>query len=69
MPHGVLFRGGVEKTIRECLVKNDQLEAVIGLAPNLFYSTALAACLLIFRAASQRRGAVTFSWSTVQRGS
>jgi len=51
MPHGVLFRGGAEGRIRECLIKADQLEAVVGLAPNLFYSTTIPACLLIFRVA------------------
>ncbi len=51
MPHGVLFRGGAEGRIRECLVKSDQLDAVIGLPPNLFYSTSIPACLLIFKAA------------------
>lgn len=62
MPHGVLFRGGAEGQIRECLVKADQLDAVIGLPPNLFYSTTIPACLLIFRAekAHERRGKVLF---------
>jgi type I restriction enzyme M protein len=50
MPHGVLFRGGVEQKIRQNLVESGQLEAVIGLPPNLFYSTSIPACLLIFRA-------------------
>lgn len=50
MPHGVLFRGGAEGKIRQCLVEKDQLEAVISLPPNLFYSTTIPACLLIFRA-------------------
>lgn len=50
MPHGVLFRGGAEAKIRQCLIEKDQLEAVIGLPPNLFYSTTIPACLLIFRA-------------------
>lgn len=50
MPHGVLFRGGAEGKIRQCLIEKDQLEAVIGLPPNLFYSTTIPACLLIFRA-------------------
>lgn len=50
MPHGVLFRGGAEARIRQCLVEQDCLEAVIGLPPNLFYSTSIPACLLIFRA-------------------
>jgi type I restriction enzyme M protein len=62
MPHGVLFRGGVEKAIRQCLIEQDLLEAVIGLPPNLFYSTMIPACLLIFRAAkpSARRNGVVF---------
>jgi type I restriction enzyme M protein len=50
MPHGVLFRGGAEGKIRKCLVEQDRLEAVIGLANNLFYSTSIPAALLIFRA-------------------
>lgn len=49
MPHGVLFRGGAEARIRQCLIKEDRLEAVVGLPPNLFYSTSIPACLLIFR--------------------
>jgi type I restriction enzyme M protein len=62
MPHGVLHRGGAEKSIRQCLIEQDLLEAVIGLPPNLFYSTAIPACLLIFRSAkpAQRRGALLF---------
>lgn len=50
MPHGVLFRGGAEGKIRQCLIEQDRLEAVIGLPANLFYSTTIPACLLIFRA-------------------
>ena len=62
MPHGVLFRGGAEGQIRSCLVRSDQLEAVIGLAPNIFYSTSIPACLLIFRATkpTARRGHVLY---------
>ncbi|MHB0929030.1 MAG: type I restriction-modification system subunit M [Candidatus Nanopelagicales bacterium] len=62
MPHGVLFRGGAEARIREALIKDDKLEAIIGLAGNLFYSTSIPACLLIFRAdkPTQRRGHVLF---------
>ncbi|MGI8751821.1 MAG: N-6 DNA methylase [Acidimicrobiales bacterium] len=62
MPHGVLFRGGAEAAIRTALIVQDQLEAVIGLAPNLFYGAAIPACLLIFRAtkAHERKGAVLF---------
>jgi type I restriction enzyme M protein len=49
MPHGVLFRGGSEAKIRQHLIENDILDAVIGLAPNLFYGTTIPASLLIFR--------------------
>lgn len=62
MPHGVLFRGGAEARIRQCLIEQDNLEAVIGLPPNLFYSTSIPACLLIFRdqKSSERKGHVLF---------
>lgn len=60
MPHGVLFRGGVEGRIRECLIERDQLEAIIGLPTNLFYSTSIPACLLIFEFSkpANRRGSI-----------
>ena len=47
MPHGVLFRGGAEKRIREGILQEDLLEAVIGLAPKLFYGTRIPASILI----------------------
>ena len=49
LPQGALFRGGVEGKVREHLLRADQIEVVIGLAPNLFYGTGLAACVLILR--------------------
>lgn len=49
MPHGVLFRGGAERDIRTGMLRDDCLEAVIGLAPNLFYGTSIPACILILR--------------------
>ena len=49
MPHGVLFRGGEEKAIRAGIVDDDLLEAVIGVAPNLFYGTGIPACILVLR--------------------
>lgn len=49
MPHGVLFRGGEEKTIRAGIIDADLLEAVIGVAPNLFYGTGIPACILVLR--------------------
>ena len=49
LPHGALFRKGVEGNIRKKILEIDILEAVIGLGPNLFYGTTLAACILVFR--------------------
>ncbi|MEN3968891.1 class I SAM-dependent DNA methyltransferase [Acinetobacter sp. BWR-L5] len=47
LPHGVLFRGGSELEIRKQLLLSNQLEAVIGVAQNLFYGTGIAACILV----------------------
>jgi type I restriction enzyme M protein len=55
MPHGVLFRGGAEGAIRKHLIESDLLEAVIGLAPNLFYGTSIPASLMFFRAAKDKK--------------
>ena len=64
MPHGVLFRGGAEKEIRQGFIEADALEAVIGLAPNLFYGTGIPACILVMRPPGEkppeRRGKVLF---------
>ena len=49
LPHGTLFRKGAEGKIREILLKEDLLEAVIGLGPNLFYGTPLATSIMVFR--------------------
>jgi type I restriction enzyme M protein len=49
LPHGALFRMGKEGEIRKKLLEMDLLEAIIGLGPNLFYGTGLAACILVFR--------------------
>ncbi|MGW1812225.1 N-6 DNA methylase [Streptomyces sp. NPDC002125] len=56
MPHGVLFRGGKERDIREQLLNDDCIQAVIGLGPNLFYGTGIPACVLILRRPHQKRG-------------
>lgn len=66
LPHGVLFRsgGGQEAAIRRRVLDDDLLEAVIGLPPNLFYSTSIPTCILVFRApgtkAEKRRNGVLF---------
>lgn len=49
MPHGVLFRGAAEGTIREYIIKEQNyLDAVIGLPANIFYGTSIPACILVF---------------------
>ncbi len=47
LPHGVLFRGGAEYTIRKKIVDDHHLRGIIGLPPNLFFGTGIPACILI----------------------
>ena len=47
IPHGVLFRGGKEKLIREILINDDVIEGIISLPPRLFYGTGIPACVLV----------------------
>ncbi|MBD3862327.1 type I restriction-modification system subunit M [Olleya marilimosa] len=49
LPHGALFRKGAEGKIRKKLLEEDMLDAVIGLGPNIFYGTQLAACVMVFK--------------------
>jgi type I restriction enzyme M protein len=49
LPHGVLFRGGKEKAIREKLLRDGHIDTVIGLPANLFYSTGIPVCILILK--------------------
>jgi type I restriction enzyme M protein len=49
MPHGVLFRSGEEKKIRQKFLEQDLIEAIIGLPPNLFYGAGIPACILVLR--------------------
>lgn len=49
LPHGALFRMGVEGKIRSKVLEMDLIDAVIGLGPNLFYGTGLAACIVVAR--------------------
>lgn len=55
MPHGVLFRGGVEKAIREGIVSDDIVEAIIGLPQHLFYGTGIPACVLVINKRKKRK--------------
>ena len=47
MPHGVLFRCGKEKLIRELFINDDCIEAIVSLPPGLFYGTGIPACVLV----------------------
>ena len=49
LPHGVLFRGGKELAIRKKLIEDDNIDAVIGLPANLFYSTGIPVCLIVLK--------------------
>ncbi len=49
LPHGVLFRGGVEERIRTKLLKDGHIDTVIGLPANLFYSAAISVCILVLK--------------------
>ncbi len=62
MPHGVLFRGGAEGKIRRRILESDLFEAVIGLAPNLFFGSTIpvAICVLNKSKPSTRREKVLF---------
>ena len=61
-PHGVLFRGAAEGKIRQSLLQEDLFEAVIGLAPNLFYGTGIPASILVLNRnkPTARKGHVLF---------
>jgi type I restriction enzyme M protein len=62
LPHGALFRTASEAKIRQKILGMDILDAVIGLGPNLFYGTGLAACVMVFHARKpkERRRRVLF---------
>ena len=61
MPHGVLFRGGEERKMREWMITRGFLEAIIGLPPALFYGTGIPASILILnRADADKRKKVLF---------
>lgn len=53
MPHGVLFRGSEERTMRKWLAENGYLEGVIGMPPGLFYGTGIPASVLVINKANR----------------
>lgn len=56
VPHGVLFRGGAEGRIRESIVRDNVLDAVIGLPAQLFPTTGIPVCILVFDRARETGG-------------
>ena len=49
LPHGVLFRGGAEEKIRTKLLKDGNIDTIIGLPTNLFFSTGIPVCVLVLK--------------------
>ena len=61
LPHGVLFRGAAEGTIRKYLIEEkNYLDAVIGLPANLFFGTSIPTCVLVFKKCRQADDDVVF---------
>lgn len=61
LPHGVLFRGQAEGTIREYLIKEkNYLDAVIGLPANIFYGTSIPTCILVFKKCRENEDNILF---------
>src|SRR5680860_1666434 len=70
LPQGALFRQAAEGNIRTALLKEDLIEAVIGLAPNLFYGTQLAGCVVVLRRkkpVARRKGVLVIDASRLYR--
>ncbi len=55
VPHGVLFRGGSEGKIRQALIEENLLDAVIGLPANLFFGTGIPTAILVFNRARKTK--------------
>ena len=60
LPHGVLFRGGAEEKIRTKLLKDGNIDAVIGLPANLFFSTGIPVCILVLKKCRQEDDNILF---------
>ncbi len=61
LPHGVLFRGASEGTIREYLIKEkNYLDAVIGLPANIFFGTSIPTCILVFKKCREHEDNILF---------
>ena len=56
VPHGVLFRGGAEGRIRQALIEENLLDAVVGLPANLFTTTGIPVAVLVFDRSREEGG-------------
>ena len=60
-PHGVLFRGSAEGTIRQFLIeKKNYIDAIIGLPANIFYGTSIPTCILVLKKCRQADDNILF---------
>ena len=67
LPHGVLFRGAAEGTIREILLENGAVYAVIGLPSNMFYNTSIPTCIVVLKKHRDGRDILFIDASTLPR--
>lgn len=61
LPHGVLFRGNAEATIRENLIKQGYIKGIIGLPANLFYGTGIPACIIVIDKKHAQKAVTNFN--------
>ncbi|WP_370317120.1 type I restriction-modification system subunit M [Pseudoalteromonas sp.] len=61
LPHGVLFRGNAEATIRENLIKQGYIKGIIGLPANLFYGTGIPACIIVIDKEHAQKAVTSFN--------
>ncbi len=61
LPHGVLFRGNAEATIRENLIKQGYIKGIIGLPANLFYGTGIPACIIVIDKEQAQKAVTSFN--------
>lgn len=66
LPHGVLFRGNAEATIRENLIKQGYIKGIIGLPANLFYGTGIPACIIVIDKEHAQKAVTNFNEGTKQ---
>lgn len=61
LPHGVLFRGNAEATIRENLIRQGYIKGIIGLPANLFYGTGIPACIIVIDKEHSQKAVTNFN--------